>query len=187
MDVDIDFLNRQQILDLIKHIPASIKDGKRYKKHNTGVYCQEIPFNPLIGAASIDYKEAEQRGYFKIDFLNVNIYNGVKDEAHLIKLLNIEPLWNLLEQKDFTDMLFQIKGYHKLCQRMKPQSIPQLAAVLAIMRPAKRHLLGKSWDVVNNEVWDKEDNEEYAFKKSHAHGYASAIVVQMKLLTARMS
>ena len=81
-DIDIDFLNRSTVLDIIKHIPATLEDGR---KHNTGVYCQEIPTNPLTGQASIDYKTAEDRGYFKIDLLNVSAYQGVRDEAHLLK------------------------------------------------------------------------------------------------------
>jgi len=58
MDIDIDFPDRKKILDIIKHIPARLEDGK---KHNTGVYCHEIPYNPLTDTASFDYKSAEER------------------------------------------------------------------------------------------------------------------------------
>jgi DNA polymerase III alpha subunit len=188
MDIDIDFLDRQQILDVIKHIPAAIKDSNdNFKKHNTGVYCQSIPYNPLTNTASIDYKLAEERGYFKIDFLNVSAYQGVKDEEHLIKLLNTEPLWELLEQDEFTSMLFQINGHGNILRQMKPKSIAELAAVLAIIRPAKRHLIGQDWSVVNKEVWLKPDGDEYFFKKSHAHSYAMVIVVQMNLICEGIS
>ena len=79
-DIDIDFVDRNKVLEIIKHVPASI-DGN--KKHNTGVYVQPIPVNPLTGLATIDYKTAEDRGYFKIDFLNVSAYQGVRSEDHL--------------------------------------------------------------------------------------------------------
>jgi DNA polymerase III alpha subunit len=65
---------------------------------------------------------------------------------------------------------------------MKPQSIEQLAAVLAIIRPAKRHLLGKKWDTVMKEVWLKPTDDSYYFKKAHAIAYAHAIVVHMNLI-----
>jgi hypothetical protein len=65
---------------------------------------------------------------------------------------------------------------------MKPQSIEQLAAVLAIIRPAKRYLIGKDWATVNAEVWQKPSDDEYYFKKAHAVAYAAAIVVQMNLI-----
>jgi DNA polymerase III alpha subunit len=143
-DIDIDFPDRTKILEKIKHVPAAIKDENgAFKKHNTGVYCHSIPDNPLTGLANIDYKEAENRGYFKIDFLNVSVYNDIKNEAHIDYLLAQEPLWDLLGEKDVCDQLFHVNGYHKLLQDLKPQNIEQLASVLALIRPGKRHLLTK--------------------------------------------
>ena len=187
MDIDIDFADRSIILNKIQHIPASIIENNQSKKHNTGVYCHAIPVNPLTNTSSIDYKEAEKRGYFKIDFLNVNVYKDVKDEEHLIYLMNTEPLWDLLEQDEFTDLLFHLNGHGHILRTMKPKNVEQLAAVLAIIRPAKRHLLGLSWDKVFEEVWKKPDGNEYFFKKSHAHSYAALVIVHMNLLCEKIS
>ena len=186
-DIDIDFADRTKVLDIIKHVPAAIETNGTFKKHNTGVYCTPIPYNPITGLSNIDYKEAESRGYFKIDFLNVNIYSGVRDESHLTKLMETEPLWDLLEQDEFTDMLFHVNGHGHVLRKMKPRSIEQLAAVLAVIRPAKKHLLGKSWDEVFEEVWLKPTTDEYYFKKAHAVAYAMAIVVQMNLICEGIS
>jgi Fe-S cluster assembly iron-binding protein IscA len=182
-DIDIDFADRNNALNKIKHIPAAIvdKDGT-FKKHNTGVYCTSIPYNPLTGTASIDYKTAEERGYFKIDFLNVSLYQQVVSEEHLTRLVKTEPLWDLLEQRDFSDLLFHVNGHHSILAQMKPKNILQLAAVLAMIRPAKRYLIGKSWYEVMTEVWIKPESDEYFFKKAHAVAYAHAIVVQMNLI-----
>ena len=187
-DIDIDFADRNNVLDKIKHVPATIvdKDGT-FKKHNTGVYCTAIPHNPLTGTASIDYKSAEDRGYFKIDFLNVSLYQQIKNEEQLIRLINTEPLWDLLEQQEFSDMLFHVNGHHSVLTQMKPKNILQLAAVLAMIRPAKRHLIGKSWDEVMNDVWVKPEGDEYYFKKAHAVAYAHVIVVQMNLICEDIS
>lgn len=186
-DIDIDFADRKNVLDIVKHIPAAIVENGTFKKHNTGVYCHAIPYNPLSDTASIDYKEAERRGYFKIDFLNVGIYKGVKDEAHLIQLLNTEPLWDLLLDDLFTDNLFHVNGHGAVLRKMKPTSIEQLAAVLAMIRPAKRHLIGKDWPTVMADIWIKPANDDYYFKKSHAIAYASAVVVQMNLICEQIS
>jgi DNA polymerase III alpha subunit len=70
---------------------------------------------------------------------------------------------------------------------MKPTSIEQLAAIIAMIRPAKRHLIGKSWNEVMSEVWTRPSNNEYYFKKSHATAYAAAIVVQMNLICESIS
>ena len=37
-DIDIDLLDRDKALNLIKHVPASIWKDKKITKHNTGVY-----------------------------------------------------------------------------------------------------------------------------------------------------
>jgi hypothetical protein len=188
MDIDIDFADRKKILDIIKHIPATIvdKDGIS-KKHNTGVYCHSIPYNPITGNANIEYKEAEARGYFKIDFLNVSMYEGVRNEEHLTQLMETEPLWDLLEQDEFSNLLFHVNGHGAILREMKPTSIEQLAAVLAMIRPAKRYLIGKDWNTIMNEVWTKPTTDEYFFKKAHAVAYAVAITVQMNLICEKIS
>jgi DNA polymerase III alpha subunit len=181
-DIDIDFADRKKVLDVIQHVPAAIKDNGTFKKHNTGVYCHSIPYNPITDTASIDYKIAEDRGYFKIDFLNVGIYKDVKSEQHLEQLLNREPLWELLLEDEFTNNLFHVNGHGPILRQMKPRSILELAAVLAMIRPAKRYLIGKDWATVNAEVWVKPSTDEYFFKKAHAVAYAAAVVVQMNLV-----
>jgi DNA polymerase III alpha subunit len=186
-DIDIDFADRTRALDKLEHVVAAIEENGTFKKHNTGIYCTPIPYNPATGLSTIDYKEAEARGYFKIDFLNVGIYEGVKDEAHLISLMETEPLWDLLEQDDFNNLLFHVNGYGSILREMKPRNIEQLAAVLAVIRPAKRYLIGKDWTTVMNEVWTKPENNEYYFKKAHAIAYAQAVVVQMNLICEGIS
>lgn len=181
-DIDIDFADRSVALNKFKHVTASISDNSTFKKHNTGIYCTSVPYNPITGLSTLDYKEADNRGYFKIDFLNVNIYKDVRDEAHLNALMEREPIWDLLQEDIFTDKLFHVNGHGTILREMKPKSVDQLAAVLAMIRPAKRYLIGKDWNTVNAEVWQKPDNEEYFFKKAHAIAYAMAIVVQMNLI-----
>lgn len=185
-DVDIDFLDRTDILSLIRHIPASIITNGSSKKHNTGVYCQPIPIDPLTGSASIDYKIAEERGYFKIDFLNVSAYKGIRDEEHMNKLLAVTPLWELLSEKEVTDNLTHINGYHVLLSLVKPTSISELAMVLALMRPGKKHLLdqciSKGFDSIKDLIWVKPTDGSYYFKKAHAIGYSMLITLQLAAL-----
>ena len=178
-DIDIDFADRDIILSQLNHRVAKLDTGK---KHNTGVYVTECPHNPVDNLSTIDYKTAEDRGYFKLDFLNVSIYKDVKDETHLISLMNKEPLWELLEHKDFLDQVFHVSGLSDLLKQLKPTSVEQLAATLAIIRPAKRHLADKDWQTIMKEVWTKPTNGEYYFKKAHAMSYAVACVVHMNLI-----
>lgn len=186
-DIDIDFENRDLALSHFKHIRASRIDDGHPVRHNTGVYFHSVPMNAEKNVCAIPYDQAEDRGYFKIDFLNASVYKGVKNEDHLIELMNTEPLWDLLEQDDFVNLLFHVNGHGGILRQMKPTSIEQLAAVLAMIRPAKRYLIGKDWNTVISEVWTKPDSDEYFFKKSHATAYAVAIVVQMNLICEQIS
>ena len=182
-DIDIDFANRDVLLSKLKHRVAKLDSNK---KHNTGIYATEIPHNPVDNLSTIDYKTAEERGYFKLDFLNVSIYKDVKDEAHLQKLMETQPQWDLLEHNDFNNLVFHVAGHGDILRTMKPKTIEQLAAVLAMIRPAKRHLIGQPWDTVMKEVWTKPSNNEYYFKKAHAISYAMAVVVHMNLITEQI-
>jgi DNA polymerase III alpha subunit len=182
MDIDIDFSDRNKILDLLDHRVAMREDKRKSTKHNTGIYVQEIPHNPFNNLSTIDYETAEARGYFKIDFLNVSIYDGVRNEEHLQQLLDAEPIWNLLEHQEVVSQLFHINSHFYLVNKLKPTSIDQLAAVLAVIRPAKRHLADSGWKKIMEEVWVKPDDDQYFFKRSHAIAYACAIVVQLNLL-----
>lgn len=181
-DIDIDFADRNIVLNKLKHRVAKLDTGK---KHNTGVYFTEVPHNPLDNVSTLDYKQAEDRGYFKVDFLNVSIYEKVKNEKHLVELMTKQPMWKLLEAKDFSDQVFHLNGHSTILQKLKPTSIEQLAAVLAIIRPSKRYLINKTWEEIMKEVWVK-PKEGYFFKKSHATSYAVAVVVHMNLICEQL-
>jgi len=182
-DIDIDVKDRDVLLEKLKHIPASIIQNGEIKKHNTGVYFTDIPTHPFTNSANIDYKEAEDRGYFKLDILNVGVYDKVKNEKHLQELIDQEPDWSLLEHKEIVEQLFHIHNHFDIINKLKPKSVEELAAVLAIIRPAKRHLLNESWNNINENVWKKPTDDSYYFKKSHAVGYALAICVQLNVLS----
>jgi hypothetical protein len=182
-DIDIDFSDRQQVLDLLDVTPASIiRDGKLVK-HNTGVYATDIPVDPFTGYASLDYEAAESRGYMKLDFLNVNLYKQVRDEAHLVELMR-EPDWTKLYDKSICDQLMHVNGHYDLLLQMPEpiDTIARLAMFLAIIRPAKRHLAGKTWKEVGQTVWQKPNDDSYYFKKAHGIAYSQLVVVNMNLL-----
>lgn len=186
-DVDIDFADRSKALALFKHVTASRAENNSLVKHNTGVYFHAVPVLAERNISAIPYEQAEEQGYFKIDFLNVGIYKGIRNEDHLTQLMEREPLWDLLEDNNFTDLLFHVNGHGDILRKMKPVSVEQLSAVLAMIRPAKRYLIGKDWLTVNQEIWQKPATDEYFFKKSHALAYAVAIVVQMNLICEQIS
>jgi hypothetical protein len=182
-DIDIDFGNRELLLNLIKHTPASMRNVTPVRKHASGVYVTPIPYDPIHDMASIDYTEADKRGYFKLDILNVHVYEQVKNEQHLIELMR-DPDWEKLKDNTFVEKLIHLNGQFYNMQKMPEpiDSITRLAMFLAIIRPGKKHLIGKSWKEINQTVWEKND-DGYVFKKSHSIAYAHLVVVHMNLLT----
>ena len=186
-DIDIDFSDRTRALELFDHTVASRLDNGQVKAHNTGIYVTSIPKDERNNLSTIDYKTAEDRGYFKIDFLNVGVYEGVRSEEHLKQLMETEPLWDLLLQDEFVNLLFHLNGHGTVLKKTCPTSVEQLSAVLAMIRPAKRHLIGQDWMTIMKEVWTKPVNDDYYFKKAHAVAYAMAVVVQMNLICEGVS
>lgn len=183
-DIDIDFANRDQILRLIKHIPASMMRDDKLARHATGVYFTEIPQDPFSGMASLDYNTAEQRGYVKLDFLNVNVYGLVRDPQHLDHLMQQEPPWDRLYDPEFCAQLIHIGGHYDTLIKMPEavNSITRMAMFLSVIRPAKRHLIGRHWSEVAATVWQRPEDDSYYFKRAHAVSYSQLVAVHMNLL-----
>ena len=146
------------------------------------ITASDVPYDPINDMCNLDYKEADQRGFFKLDLLNVNIYKAVTDELHLISLM-CEPNWERLKERNFVSVLLHLNKQFDLMQKMPEpiNSIPRLAMFLAIIRPAKRNLIGQTYKEISKTVWI-DNNTGYTFKKSHAVAYAQLVVVHMNLL-----
>ncbi len=182
-DIDLDFGDRQQILDLIRHVPARQENDGQVRRHNSGVYVQDIPVDPFTETASIEYQAAEERGYFKIDFLNMNVYQLIRDPEHYQEMLDREPTWDRLwTDPSWASQLVHVGSYTSLLATMKPDSIPRMAAFISVIRPGKAHLQNRSWSEVFETVWDGDETHGYTFKKSHAISYAKLVALHMNLL-----
>jgi hypothetical protein len=184
-DIDIDVGDRDQALALLEHTGASIIKEDKNAKHNTGVYFTSIPVDPFTGRASLDYEAAEQRGYVKVDVLNVGLYKQITNEQQLQQLMQKEPAWDRLYDSEFCAQLIHIGAHYDTLVKMPEavNSIPRLAMFLAVIRPAKRHLIGRTWAEVAESVWEKPADDGYYFKKSHSISYAHLVAVNINLLT----
>jgi hypothetical protein len=172
-DIDIDMADRQQLLKLIRHVPAQLKTDTVNRIHNSGIYATEIPWDPINQCAAIDYEEAEQRGYFKIDLLNMSVYSLVTNTEHYELMLNTEPPWSRLwEDRAWASQLVHVGNYGELLKSMQPDSIPRMAAFISIIRPGKAHLQNKSWTDVFESVWDGDSSKGFVFKKSQFNIFA---------------
>ena len=179
-DIDIDFANREAVLKLIQHVPARQSNGR---KHNSGIYVTDIPADPVNQCAAIDYEEAEQRGYFKLDFLNMSVYQLIRDPAHYEAMITAATPWERLwTDHTWASQLVHVGNYTDLLRVMKPDSIPRMAAFISIIRPGKAHLQTHPWTEVFESVWDGDESRGYTFKKAHAISYAALVSLHMNLL-----
>ena len=183
-DIDLDFADRNKILSLIQHTPARQLHQEQVRRHNSGVYVTDIPYDPINQCAAIDYEAAEARGYFKIDFLNMSVYQLIRDQAHYDQLLAQEPDWaRLCTDTAWAGQLAHVGNYTDLLKQMRPDSIARMAAFISIIRPGKAHLQGLPWDQVFESVWDGDTSRGYTFKKAHALSYSMLVALHMNLLS----
>jgi len=182
-DIDIDVPNRDEVLKLIRYVSARQNHDGQVRRHNSGIYVTAIPEDPFNKCAAIDYQEAETRGYFKIDLLNMSVYQLIKNPTHYEQLLAQEPPWSRLwTDTEWAKQLVHVGNYTELLKSMQPDSIPRMAAFISIIRPGKAHLQNRPWEEVFESVWDGDSSRGFVFKHSHAISYAALVALHMNLL-----
>ena len=186
MDIDLDLKTDFDPLEIFPEaVRASMVKNDELIKHNVGVFFQDIPVDKMTGLAAIPYKEAEEAGYFKIDFLHLSLLDDFGSKQEIRDLLEIEPDWSLLMRPDVVGKLFQIHKQYDLVSKLAPKSVVELADCIALMRPGKRHLVDaylKDKDLIRTELYKKPEDGKYYFKKGHAISYALNIVLQLHLI-----
>ncbi len=196
-DVDLDVSDRDKALTFLRrYVQASqLNNDKVLVPHNTGIYFQNVPTDPITDLSAFPYKEAESIGYFKVDLIPNHVYDLVESNEELDELLDAEVNWDWFQDKQFFEaedrryQLTHLAKYHHLCEMYPPQSVEDIACMLALIRPRKKYLIGKPWDVIKEKIWEKldtEDDSHYFFKKSHAVAFGVLVVLHAKLIARKL-
>jgi hypothetical protein len=182
-DIDIDFIDPTAALQGLTNyrLAAQVQANGQRCRHASGVYFQDIPTDPIDGLAAWDYDEAAEHGYFKLDFLPNHLYRGVRDETHLITLMNTEPPWHRLSELNVVSQLAQLANYYSIVQMIEPQCIEDLAVCIALIRPGKKDLISRPRFEIMQKIWIPTPGFYY-YRRSHAIAYAVSIVVQFNHL-----
>lgn len=186
-DIDIDVPDRQKVLDIITAWPAAQRDQFGHlRRHASGIYFTPVPYDSVLGHASIDYQQAQRRGYFKLDLLNQSVYQLIQSPEHYQAMLDRSVPWSRLSEQKFVEQVTQINTSYRILQKMPEpvDSIARMAMFIAVIRPGKKHLVGQPWRQVAQEVWDR-DVDGYTFRKSHAVAYAHLVALHMNLLDSQ--
>jgi len=155
------------------------EETKKFLPHPSGYYLEDVPLDPLTKRCSMDYKDAEQLGYDKVDLLTNTSYDSIRSKKELLELIKQPVNWDLLQQEKIVSILPHINKHFDVINKLRPRSIEDLADVLALIRPGKIHLMDeyiKNKDVVRKKLYLRPGNDKIYFKKSHAVSYAMMIV-----------
>lgn len=188
-DVDIDLKGRDSVLALFPTATtASQIERANLMPHKSGVYFQKIPRDPVTRQAAFPYEDAETLGYYKVDFLSNHVYTAVTSRAHLDEILAKPVEWLMFEHVEFVQTLFHFGGQIDEKTTMadivafyKPKSVMDLAVLIALKLPSKRHLIGEPMDKLVVAVWEKDAKKRVQFKKSHAVAYALCVIVDAQI------
>ena len=190
-DVDIDVSERSHALAgiLSNGVPASMVINGELKKHPTGIFVQDIPKCPLSGLASYPSGKksndiAEELGYIKLDILSNGALLGVETPEHMDELIGkLDKVdWVWFQDETIVGHLHHIGSYYEVVSAYEPNCIEHIAMLIAMIRPAKKHLIGEHWPIIEKSIWKRDNKDEYFFKKSHAFGFAQLILIQLLAL-----
>ena len=93
----------------------------------------------------------------------------------------------MLRDKDVVSQLFQIRNSFDIVSKIGPTSIQELADVIALIRPDKRHLINdyiRNKDKIRPMLYRSATDDKSAFRKGHSISYAITIVAQLNLIKA---
>ncbi len=188
MDIDIDVPTTFDVKAVFPSavVASMVSKSNTLTKHPCGAYFENMPVDCITGYAAIPYADAELCGYTKVDFLHLSILNDFRCKADVRALLNRPTDWSLLLVPEIVCTLFQLKNSWEYVSAIKPSSIEELADVVAIIRPTKRHLLSryvKSPSSIRPLLYKQDEKDKTSFRRSHAIAYAHVIVLQLNAIS----
>lgn len=161
-------------------------DTERIMPHPSGVYLEPVPVDPVTGLCAFDYKYGDDKGFMKVDLLVNTAYANFESKEEVLTALTSEVDWKLFLDRRIVDKLPHIANHFDIVREVKPQSIEDLADILALIRPAKIWMLE---DYLTNKkrvrinLYKRPAGDKVYFKKSHAISYAAMIVCCLHRIT----
>ena len=184
-DVDIDI---GTTIDRSKYGIRSFVYNEKTKKispHPSAVYLEDVPIDMVTGFSALDYKYGDRAGFYKVDLLNNKSYVMFKSKAEVLEYMNKPVDWKNFTREDLVKKLPHIGNHFDVVQMIMPESIHDLADILALIRPGKSHLLDYYMeDKLSTRInlYRAPVNEQNYFKKAHAISYAVMIATVMNKL-----
>lgn len=184
MDIDIDLPTNINPIEIFPNaVPASMNEKGKLTRHLVGHYFQDIPIDEETGMSAITYKKALEYGFFKIDLIHLKLLDKFESKEQLKQYMFREPNWALLTDQSVVSELFHLSNSYELLERVKPQSVLEVADCLALIRPGKARLINsyvKDKRAIRKELYKKEKPSD--LRKSHAIPYAYLVIAQLNMI-----
>lgn len=179
-DVDIDVASNTEKEHYATRAIIYNKETMKIQPHPSGYFFTHNAFtDEVTGMCGIDYRDMiNVLKYNKVDLLTNSSYDYFSSKDDLLLYYHMEPDWECFLNRKFVERLPHIKEHFDLVSAVQPESIHDLADILALMRPGKQHLID---DYLNNKEKTRKNifkipKSGMYFKKSHAYGYAAMII-----------
>lgn len=182
-DIDIDVSDRAALLARLPHVRASRLAGRVLRPHPSGIHPVDVPVDPVSGLCSLPREHPYAGRYPRVDVFGSSVLAGLRSRREVADLLERPVDWEAFRDPRTVSRLPQIGNRAERVARLGPRSVAELAAVLALLRPAaaplrdlpRREALARAFDAPGG---------GYAFKRSHAFGYALLVLVALARLMA---
>lgn len=154
------------------------EDQEKVMPHPSGFYLEPVPVDNITGTCAFTSSYGEEHGFMKVDLLTNTSYDKMKDKEEILNLIEVEPDWKQLEDREVVESLPHIAKHYDTVTKVRPRSVDDLADLLALIRPGKIHLVDRYLEdkEATRKVLYKRADKAY-FKKSHSYSYAMMIVV----------
>lgn len=179
-------------------VRASKLEHGRMVYHASGLYFQHMPLSPNATKtrpmAAYPHAIAKSKGFMKIDLLsNRHLFwfgSGLRRrDAYLDLLSHPEFPWDrfVLESlygKGMNPKIAQLAKWFRFARMYPPKSVDDISVLVALVRPGKKHLQGKSLDDVRAGIWqdDNGGSPDMVFKRPHAVATAMTVCLHMLCL-----
>lgn len=164
-------------------IRAMVSKNDSITAHPSGYYMEDVPVDTITGLCAFDSEYGDSVGFQKVDLLSNTTYDMFKSKDDVLSCME-EPSWDLFLEEDIVEKLPHLSKHYDLLVRIRPKSIDDLADILALIRPAKMHMVD---DYVKNRKKTRRNlykrSKGHYFKKAHAYSYAMMIICVVNKLS----
>lgn len=189
-DIDIDVKSKTQ--KDAYGVRSYVYNEERMKlvPHPSGYFLQsedlvmnDIPVDPETGMTALSAKEGEEYGFFKVDLLTNTAYDQFRNKKDVLNAMDFSKFdWSVFLDKDVVEKLPHMGKNFSVVRQLQPQSVEDLADILALIRPGKIDLFDaylENRERTRKRLYKRPSNGGMYFKKSHAIAYAVMILVTL--------